>query len=182
MRLVVLLILAMFFAGCTCQQKMAFRKFHKNVTFKLYNWTLADNEMSKYKDKEAEARAYLKALRVLDDPYKIATMLRADGFHWRKENVDFVSWAWVTIARKRGDCDDFMHLWEEILKRKGKTERVSVTSTGGGGHAMLLFIPNGSTLLYLLSNVGVRARGLVGDHEKLIRLFYGNKTECFIRY
>lgn len=168
--------------GCTCADKMAFRKFHRTVTLRLYNWVLADNEMSKYKDREAEARAYLGELRAIDSPFTIASKLRHDGFHWHKESVDFVSWAWVTIARKRGDCDDFMNLWEAIFKRKGKTEKVSVTSKEGGGHAMLLFTPQGTSTLYILSNSRVLGTDGNGDFERLIRLFYRDKTDCFLRY
>jgi predicted transglutaminase-like cysteine proteinase len=159
---------------------MAFRKAWRVHVKKTYNWVMADSEAARYKDKEDASRAYLQELRKLN-VHAISTKIRADGFHWKKEVVDFTSYPWVTIARKRGDCDDFMLLWEAALKYKGgRTKRVSVTSKEGGAHAMLLFY-TGNTL-YLLSNMYVRGTGQPGEEEKLIRLFYQDKTDCWMLY
>lgn len=175
------LLTILFSVGCSCQTENAFKKIWCGHVKKLYNWVLADNEASKYKDREAAARAYFGELRKLNDPRMVATKLRRDGFHWHKENVDFTSWAWVTIARKRGDCDDFMHLWEELAKGwEGRTKRVSVSSKDGGGHAMLLYYK--STLLFLFSNLRVLGKGVPGDEEDLIKKFYGDRTRCWIIY
>ena len=179
----IVLLLALFAVGCTCETKEPFMKFHRQVMKKTYNWVLADNEASKYKDQEADARAYLKTLRETPNIYNVSQKMVTDGFKWHKEAVDFISYPWVTIARKRGDCDDFMALWEAVFKYKGgKTERVSVTSTEGKGHAMLLFFPPSSNIFYLLSNAKVLTQMAKGKEEEAIRLFYGDKTDCFIRY
>jgi len=169
--------------GCTCQQQKPFRKFWRQHIKKTYNWVLADSEAAKYQENETEARAYLRTLRGMDSPYAVANQLQTDGFHWHAESVDFTSYAWVTIARKRGDCDDFMCLWEAVLKYKGRTKRVSVSSKEDRAHAMLMFYPEGSpTVIYLLSNSRVLGSGRPGDEDRLIRLFYGDKTDCYILY
>jgi hypothetical protein len=151
---------------------------------KLYNWLPADNEASKYRDRETASRAYLKELREIPSLYDISKKLRADGFRWHKEALDFTSYAWVTIARKRGDCDDFMQLWYDILKyRGGKLKRIYVTSTEGKAHAMLFFYDNKDpTTLYILSNMYVRGKGKPGDEEDLLSKHYGDKTKCFVLY
>ena len=169
--------------GCTCATENAFRSIHRKFTAKLTNWVLADNEASKYKDEETEARAELREFRAMaPQVFRIAAELRARGFHWAKENVDFVSYPWVTIARKRGDCDDFMSLWEGVLKYAGKTKKVTVTSTEGGAHAMLLFVPTNGATMYILSNTRVLGQGGVEEWERLVKLFYGEKTRCYLKY
>jgi hypothetical protein len=147
---------------------------------RLYNWVLADAEAAKYKDEKPQARKYLQDLRALKTLYEVAFTIQKDGFHWKKENFDFTSYPWVTIARRRGDCDDFRELWRSALKGKGRTRRVFVNSTEGRAHAMLLF--EGGDKLYLLSNTRVRGVGEPGGGEKLARLFYGDKTQCVVIY
>lgn len=181
MKHITLLCLLLFLLGCTCQQKAPFRKIWKKHISKTYNWIFADNEAAKYKKQEQEARAYLHQLRQEQDVYAISARLILEGFHWRKEVVDFTSYPWVTIARKRGDCDDFMVLWEAILKSSnGYTERLSVSSTDGRGHAMLLYFCKEK--VYLLSNLVVLGRGKKEEIPTLIRRHYGSKTACWIRY
>lgn|GEM_PF-3508590 len=181
MRQAVLLLL-LFAVGCSCEIREPFLKLHKEFLQKTYNWVPADNEASKYRDREEAARAYLQEQRAVLNPYAISTRLKDDGFHWHKESFDFTSYDWVTVARKRGDCDDFMVLWESILKYQGDVIRVTVRSTEGRGHAMLLFYPKGSGHVYLLSNVGVRGMAPKGEEDALIRLFYGEKTDCYVTY
>lgn len=181
MRLLLILLLLLSSVGC-CATEKAFRLAHEKFTRKLTNWIPADNEASKYKDKEEASRAYLQELRRAPTVYHVSTKIRADGFHWHKEAVDFVSYPWVTIARKRGDCDDFMALWAAALKYAGKTERVTVSSTGGGAHAMLLYVPTGSEMMYILSNTVVLGSSPVADWRKLVKLFYREKTKCYLKY
>lgn len=157
-------------------------KFHHAITKKLVNYVMANNEASKYKDEELASRDYLTELSKLDTVYRVASRLKVDGFSWHKEVVDFVSIPWVTVARKRGDCDDFMALWEEILKGLGVTKKVSVRSKDGRGHAMLLFNPTGSKTWYILSNTRVLGADALADTHRLIRLHYGENTDCFITY
>jgi len=183
-RSLILVALSLGAVGCTCQQKMTFRKAWRGHVMKAYNWVLADNEASKYRDREAAAREALRQYRLETSPYVVANRLRAEGFSWHAESLDFTSYPWVTIARKRGDCDDFMLLWEATLKYKdGRTRRVTVTSKDGGGHAMLLWYEGEPPLhLWLLSNLRVLARGSPGDEDDLVRRFYGDRTDCWIDY
>jgi hypothetical protein len=169
-------------SGCASVDK-TFRTIHETYTSKLTNWILADNEASKYKDEEDAARAYLRELRAMtgSGPRLIANKLDAAGFHWHAEVLDFTSYPWVTIARKRGDCDDFMLLWESIYKDKGVTWRVIVGSKSGSGHAMLLYYDSALNRLYLLSNVGVFREGYLNDWETMVKAFYGDNTSCYIR-
>lgn len=155
-----------------------FQKLYFERMEKLHNWVRADVEALKYKDKEPEARLYLQELRTLG-PHDVSNKLKRDGFHWRSEIGDFTNYPWVTIAGRRGDCDDFMVLWESILKDRGKTERVFVAGPASA-HAMLLFTKDGMVLL--LSNMDVFATGKPGEEDKMIRMFYGAGTVNFIRY
>jgi len=169
-------------SGCATTKEQYAKLWFRDLE-RLYNWVQADNEARKYKEEESQARKYLEDVRAIPDPYAIASKLRGDGFHWAEERFDFVSYPWVTIARRRGDCDDFMELWKAIFKWRGKTERVFVASTGGTAHAMLLFTDTSAPpVLYLLSNVNVLGRGRPGEEEQLIRLFYRERTEYFVRY
>ena len=168
--------------GCNSVDTRPFMRFHQQVTKRLVNYVMANNEAGKYKDEEASSRAYLLELSKLDTAYRVAAKLKADGFSWHKEAVDFVSIPWVTVARKRGDCDDFMALWEAILKDLGDTKKVSVRSKDGRGHAMLLFNPTGGTTWYILSNTTVRGVDALADTHRLIRLHYGENTDRFIIY
>lgn len=178
-----LISLLLFSMGCTCTQTKPFMKFHQAITKKLVNYVMANNEASKYEDEKEDSLALLRGFTALGDVFKISAKIRLDGFTWHKENVDFVSFPWVTVARKRGDCDDFMALWENVLESLGVTKKVSVRSTAGGGHAMLLFNPKESKTWYILSNTRVLGADSQGDTHRLIRLFYGkDKTACFIIY
>lgn len=176
----VFLPLLLFTVGCSCEIREPFRWLHDSFVQKIYNWVPADIEAAKYLDRETESREYLQMLRGLPTIYLQAEHLVKDGFHWHAENFDFTSYAWVTIARKRGDCDDFMELWREILKVKGETKRVTVTS-GDSAHAMLFFYDAHGNL-YLLSNLQVLGTGKKGDEDRLVRLHYGDKTRCWIAY
>lgn len=176
-----LILVCLLAVGCTCQTDNLFREAWDAHIQKTYNWVFADNEAAKYKEDEAAARAYLQEIRGIENLYAVSTRLKADGFHWHEENIDFTSYAWVTIARKRGDCDDFMLLWEEIVKfRGGTSKRITVTSTDGRAHAMLFFYMG--DILYLLSNMDVMGVGKSGDEENLVKLHYGDKTRCWIAY
>jgi predicted transglutaminase-like cysteine proteinase len=147
---------------------------------KMTNWVQADAEALKYKDEEPQARAYLANLRALSSVRAVSIKMRDDGFHWRREALDFISYPWVTIARKRGDCDDFVALWESVLKYKeGETKKVYVSSPENA-HAMLLY-RTGRTL-YLLSNLDVWAVGDPGEEEELARAYYGDKTKTVVIY
>ena len=184
MRILLLTVCALMIGGClSCKQKAPFKKFWRAHFKKVYNWVLADSEALKYKDKETAARAYLQELRAIANMQVVASRIQSDGFQWHAESVDFTSYPWVTIARKRGDCDDYMLLWEAVVKYRGKTKRVSVSSTEDRSHAMLLFYPEGApTVLYALSNYRVLGQGRPGEEGALVRLFYGDKTDCYILY
>ena len=176
-------LLAVLISGClTCKQKEPFLRAHLTFIEKTYNWVQADVEAAKYRGEEDAARAYLKSLREVVTIPEVEVKLKADGFHWKREKLDFTSYPWVTIARRRGDCDDFMALWEAVVKYRGKTKRVFVSSVSGSAHAMLLFYPKGTTFVYLFSNTGILGMGGVGSEEQLVRLFYKEKTSCFILY
>jgi len=182
-RAVILVLLMSISGGCTCTQKEVFMKVHRKYVKKLTNWVLADNEAKKYADEKVAARNYLADLRKIDNPSLISKKLVADGFRWHAENADFVSYPWVTIARKRGDCDDFMELWGSILKGTGKIERVTVTrKNSSSAHAMLLYRRYENDILYILSNLRVLGSTTTDDWESLVRLFYGNQTDCYIKY
>lgn len=165
--------------GCSTVTESATRVWLRHLD-KIGNWVQADAEALKYKAEEEAARAYLKELREIEDLNKISAKLVADGFHWRREAVDFTNYAWVTIAKRRGDCDDFAILWESVLKYRGKTERVFVSCLNGSAHAMLLFFEG--DVYYLLSNLKVFSIGPVGKEEEAIRRFYGDDTGTIVRY
>lgn len=176
-----LMLLPILAVGCTCQMENLFRKAWDQHIQKTYNWVLADTEAAKYREEEDAARGYLQDLREADSLYVVAQRLQEDGFHWHRETTDFTSYPWVTIARKRGDCDDFMLLWESVVKYwDGESKRITVTSTAGGAHAMLFFYKD--DLLFLLSNLRVLGAAKRGDEEDLIKLFYRDRTRCWIIY
>jgi predicted transglutaminase-like cysteine proteinase len=182
MRFLFLFCLLLSFIGgcCTSTLNDPCNYLWKKQVKKLYNWIPADAEALKYAEEEPAARKYLQDLRAIPNIYAVSSKLLTDGFYWHSENVDFVAYPWVTIAGKRGDCDDFMALWESVLKYQGQTQKVHVESTEGGAHAMLLFWKSG--VAYILSNLNVLGTGSPGTEESLIRLFYKDKTKCFVRY
>jgi len=165
--------------GCLSVEKISTTLWSKHLE-KTTNWAQADAEALKYKAEEAEARLYLQELRDLPSLDAVSIKLVCDGFHWRREFLDFTNYPWVTIAKRRGDCDDFMMLWAAVLKYKtGEIRKVFVASDTGA-HAMLLY--ESGFELYLLSNLKIFARGAPGDDDKLVRQFYGDKTRMVIIY
>jgi predicted transglutaminase-like cysteine proteinase len=175
-----ILLLVIYASGCTCPQQF-FMETQTKYVDGLTNWIQADSEASKYGDVESSARLYLQELRNM--PFiNIPAKLVADGFHWRAEAWDYTSYAWVTIAKRRGDCDDFREVWREALRYRGETWRVTVASTDLSAHAMLLFKPAGSNILYIMSNLNILGSRADDNWEALVRLFYGDKTGCYIRY
>jgi len=173
------LILVLALGGCLSVESFSTKLWSKHLD-KTTNWVQADAEALKYKAEEAAARLYLQELRDLPSLDAVSIKLVYDGFHWRRELLDFTNYPWVTIAKRRGDCDDFMMLWAAILKYKtGEIRKVFVASDTGA-HAMLLY--ESGFELYLLSNLKIFARGAPGDDDKLVRQFYGDKTRLVVIY
>ena len=165
--------------GCYSVEREASKLWVAHLE-KMTNWIQADAEAMKYKTEENEARLYLKELREIEEINELSIKLKADGFHWKNEYVDFTSYPWVTIARRRGDCDDFTALWDAILKyRDGKTEKVFV-STSSSAHAMLVY--NTGDKIYILSNLDIFRVGKPGEEEDLVGQFFGDKTKIILRY
>lgn len=184
LRLGVIACFLLLFCGCTCAQRKPFYKLWSKHLYKVHNWLLADTEAAKYKDREKAARNYLQELRKLKNPYTLSNKLKADGFHWSPELVDFTSYPWVTIAKKRGDCDDYMELWASIFKyRGGEIRRVYTVNDDGEGHVMLLYTSTDTPpVLFCISNMNVLGQGALGHEEALIRLYFKDRTDCFIIY
>jgi len=173
------LILVLALGGCLSVEKLSTKLWSKHLE-KTTNWVQADAEALKYKAEEAEARLYLQELRDLPSLDAVSIKIVDDGFHWRRELLDFTNYPWVTIAKRRGDCDDFMMLWAAVLKYKAGNIKKVFVSSDTSAHAMLLY--DTGVDLYLLSNLRVFARGLPGDDNKLVRQFYGDKTRMVIIY
>jgi hypothetical protein len=107
--------------------------------------------------------------------YTISGMLNAKGFQWSGDplggSLDYRSFPRVTCARKRGDCDDYMALWEELLRGYGQCWYMH-TFSKDSGHAMCVFETNG--MFYLLSNLSVYATAL--SRDVLDKRFFGTNT------
>jgi len=170
---------AVLVSGC-CTIEDTASKFWLRHVEKMTNWIQADAEALKYREEEEAAREYLRLLRDLTTVQEVSARLKADGFHWRREALDFTNYPWVTIAKRRGDCDDFMVLWEAALKYKeGRTQKVFVASRTSA-HAMLLYTKSGT--VWLLSNLDIFAVGIVGQEEEMIRKFYLDSTRKIVIY
>lgn len=129
-----------------------------------------------------DTQAILRALA--PDVRAISAYMRGSGFEWTSDPLggllDFRSRAWVTCARKRGDCDDWAHLWCQLLKYSGKVEGLYNKKRGGGGHAMAIFSLNGKC--HLLSNLNVRATVAEYEKDRLLTHFYGDDTSLSVLY
>ncbi len=165
--------------GCNLIEPPVTELWLKHVE-KMTNWVQADAEAAKYKDEESQARTYLQQLRAKETLQGMIAQLEVDGLHWHEEVLDFTSYPWGTIARRRGDCDDFMTLWEAVLKYKeGKTRKIFVAGPTSA-HAMLLYTKGDE--IWILSNMRILAKGFPGQEEELARRFYGDKTKMVIFY
>jgi len=108
--------------------------------------------------------------------YTIAGMLQANGFVWSSDpmggSLDYHSFPRVTCARKRGDCDDYAFLWEELLRGYGECW-IMYTYGKNGGHAMCVFKGTEGPF-YLLSNLGVYSTAQ--RREAFDKSIFGSET------
>jgi len=177
MRLLCVIFVCLNLLGCSTA-----RAFQLRYTDRALNWISADSEYHRYKHGQVEAYEELRHLRLLTSLEAMASRIVELGITYTPEDVDFMSYAWVTLIKKTGDCDDFQELWREILNGKGKTVRVCVYAKPDKVHAALLFYPRETDLLYLLSNNRIWGKGVVGEEDRLIRSFYGECTENWYKY
>lgn len=142
---------------------------------KIYNPIFANIE-SAFWGRTREGDALFLELRAnAPDVHAIAGMLNSKGFKWGSDplggSLDYRSFPRVTCARKRGDCDDYMALWEELLRGHGECWYMH-TYTKTSGHAMCVFKKGNG--FYLLSNTQVYATSF--SRESFDRLFFGEQT------
>ena len=118
------------------------------------------------------------------DIQKMTNHMAVYDFAWTQDPLggllDFHSLAWVTCARRKGDCDDWAHLWYKLLRQHGRVEKMYTKKKGGGAHAMTVFTANG--VCYLLSNLSLRAKVGVLDKPALLTSFYGEETDFSVIY
>lgn len=149
---------------------------------RAWNWAQADVEACKYKAEEAEAAQQLQLLRGMYSPFLASAYLRMQGFHCRSEYVDFVSYPWVTLARRRGDCEDYQVLWEEIVSAWGGYSARGLTQNyNGKNHAFLVWYET-DTKFYLFSNYALYGWGDKGKEDALVRSMYGDETYGWFWY
>jgi hypothetical protein len=149
---------------------------------RLWNWIPAGIQgLTYHRKKRKEAKRYIEQIRTfMPSVGHIASILVSDGFMWTSDPMggvlDFHQYPWVTVARRKGDCDDFAELWHTIVKgfKGAKAERVVTASKGWGFHKMCILTLNGKC--YLLSNTSVAHVVSEDDKDKLLNLFYGDDT------
>lgn len=89
--------------------------------------------------------------------------------------------AWVTCARKTGNCEDFARLWVSILKHpRGEVEYLYTRSNSGKDRLLALYTMGG--VCWLLS--GPKVIGEVFEREKseLFIRYFGKKTDYSLVY
>lgn len=143
-----------------------------------------------------EAIFYLKhrkkSLKIIEEAKKTINNTR-DMEEWYLKNeykyisdkVDLSSYPWVVVARKGGDCDDFMSLSLEILSSKCECIPTLVYAKDGRGHAILIVKQNGTSQYTALSNQerftekygGIKYFNSIEDAANYT---YGDQTRNFI--
>ena len=141
----------------------------------IWNPIIANIE-SAFWGRTKEGDALFSELRAkAPDVYGIAGMLNTKGFQWSSDplggSIDYHSFPRVTCARKRGDCDDYAFLWEELLRGHGECW-IMYTYSKTRGHAMCVF--HQGTAFYLLSNLSIYATAY--SRDKFDNLMYGPET------
>ena len=112
-------------------------------------------------------------------PYEnqISSKMHALGFVWNSDPlggmVDFHSYPWVVCAKKKADCDDYSHLWYEILRGHGNRWILSTHSKSGKGHSMCVWQKRDNEFV-LLSNLDPINR--LPTRDALKNIFYGADT------
>jgi hypothetical protein len=141
----------------------------------FWNWIPAGIQSIFYN--KTRGKGIFRELRSLaPDVHKIEVEMGARKFEWRADPiVDFHQKTWVTCDRGAGDCDDWAHLWKDLLKDHGETRLLFTKRKSGGAHAMCIFIADGKA--YLLSNLIVRNKVDAENADELMTKFYGEETE-----
>lgn len=142
---------------------------------KIFNPIWANIESAFWgRTREGDAR-FLELRGKAPEIYAMAGLMTTMGFIWSQDplggNLDYHSFPRVTCARKKGDCDDYAFLWEELLRGYGQGW-IMYTYTKTQGHAMCVFELEGC--FYLLSNISVYATAKT--REELDKRFFGPET------
>ena len=151
----------------------------------VINWIPANIQALFLTGKKQEGQTILRSLQDLaPNLQQISSFLADAGFVWSQDPLwgvlDFYQKAWVTCARKKGDCDDFAELWKQILKEKGKVETLVTVKKSFQAHKMVVFTKDGTCSL--LSNMHLRKQVNEQDKDVLLNDFYGDKTWFTIVY
>jgi len=176
------LLMVLVLVGCSGSVDSSMQKVWDRHIQKTCNWVQADSEAKKYADRENAARETLRFLQETRSPFVVAMFLNLWGFHWCSEKVDFTSYPWVTVARRRGDCDDFQALWLAVVSEWGGETKPGILQTCSGKmHAFLLWYETPSKV-YLFSNQNLLGCGISGEEDVMLRAVYGDDTYGWFTY
>jgi hypothetical protein len=132
------------------------RSVFYRILFPVWSFVLSSLEALKYLRQRSESKQLLADMRDFFQTGKeLADWYAVRNFQWVsdpwKGRLDFVSKAWVSVARNCGDCDDMMAIAEAVLKpHYDESHRVHVYSVTGRGHAV--YILRKTTDWFLMSN------------------------------
>jgi len=90
--------------------------------------------LSKAKDSKQKLK---EAQQIINNCRDLSNWYRKEKIEYKSDKIDFRQLAWVTIAKKCGDCEDFVELSKTILKNKFHLQEGYCEKIGGNGHAIL---------------------------------------------
>lgn len=134
-------------------------------------------EATFYLGKRKKAKSKLKdAQKNIERTQDLEFWYKREGIDtYKRDWLDRWSFPWVTVAKKKGDCEDFMLLAQAILKKKFTCHQCLVYGKRDGkkrGHAVLLVKESGKWVL--MSNY---SRYIWFDTmEDAARKYYGDDT------
>jgi hypothetical protein len=114
----------------------------------------------------------------------VAAKMAQLDFKWTEDPVggllDFHQRTWITAATRRGDCDDWAHVWKELAKPYGDVSVFVAKGKGRGWH-MMTILDDGVTA-HLFSNLRHVRSTSSTNRKALENTFYGYDKTSYIVY
>ena len=159
-------------------------RFWYRYCFPIWNWLPSYIQSFKYDQKHGRSvLAYLRDLA--PDATAISSQMAGHDFEWTEDpwggKLNFHQKPWVTCARRKGDCDDWAHLWAAIFKyHADRIEFLHTQKNGGGAH--LMCVVTMGRHCYLFSNIQFAKKVPVDQKEDLKTAFYLLETKWSVFY
>lgn len=153
--------------------------------YPVWNWLPSAIQAWRLKNLKRSGDIVLDQLAVLAPNWMRISAKMADlNFRWTEDPIggllDFHQKPWVTVARGKGDCDDWAHVWKFLAKPYGKVDVFVAKGSGKGWHMMTIL--DDGVNAFLFSNLRLLRTTSSSNKKALETTFYGYDKTSYVVY